>query len=97
MRAGRPGSFQTFEAFYDAVKAQIKYAIDEAHANLLICEKLLAEQFNLPTFTVLLEGALEKWGRRHRRRGKAQCGANHEHVWVRHHGGLGGRDQKGGL
>lgn len=58
--SGAPGSFQTFEAFYDAVKAQIKYAIDEAHANLLICEKLLAEQFNLPAFTVLLEGALEK-------------------------------------
>ena len=58
--SGAPGSFQTFEAFYDAVKAQIKYAIDEAHANLLICEKLLAEQFNLPTFTVLLEVALEK-------------------------------------
>lgn len=58
--SGAPGSFQTFEAFYDAVKAQIKYAIDEAHANLLICEKLLAEQFNLPTFTVLLEGAPEK-------------------------------------
>ena len=58
--SGAPGSFQTFEAFYDAVKAQIKYAIDEAHANLLICEKLLAEQFNLPTFPVLLEGALEK-------------------------------------
>ena len=58
--SGAPGSFQTFEAFYDAVKAQIKYAIDEAHANLLICEMLLAEQFNLPTFTVLLEGALEK-------------------------------------
>lgn len=58
--SGAPGSFQTFEAFYDAVKAQIKYAIDEAHANLLIWEKLLAEQFNLPTFTVLLEGALEK-------------------------------------
>ena len=58
--SGAPGSFQTCEAFYDAVKAQIKYAIDEAHANLLICEKLLAEQFNLPTFTVLLEGALEK-------------------------------------
>lgn len=28
--SGAPGSFQTFEAFYDAVKAQIKYAIDEA-------------------------------------------------------------------
>ena len=58
--SGAPGSFQTVEAFYVAVKAQIKYAIVEAHANLLICEKLLAEQFNLPTFTVLLEGALEK-------------------------------------
>lgn len=94
--SGAPGSFQTFEAFYDAVKAQIKYAIDEAHANLLICEKLLAEQFNLPTFTVLLEGRWRR-GRTHRRRGQGQCGAHHEHVWVRHHGGLGGRDQKGGL
>ena len=58
--SGDPASFQTFDEFYAAVKAQVKYAIDEAHANLLICEKLLAEQFNLPTFTVLLEGALEK-------------------------------------
>ncbi len=58
--SGEPESFQTFEGFYGAVKAQIKYAIDEAHANLLICEKLLAEQFSLPTFTVLLEGALEQ-------------------------------------
>lgn len=32
----------------------------EAHANLIICEKLLAEQFNLPTFTMLLDGALER-------------------------------------
>ena len=57
---GAPESFETFDQFYEAVKAQIKYAIDEAHANLLVCEKLLAEQFNLPTFTVLLDGALEK-------------------------------------
>ena len=58
--SGAPETFETFDQFYAAVKAQIKYAIDEAHANLLVCEKLLAEQFNLPTFTVLLEGALEK-------------------------------------
>lgn len=58
--SGAPDSFQTFEEFYDAVKAQVKYAIEEAHANLMVCEKLLAEQFNLPTFTILLEGALEK-------------------------------------
>ena len=58
--SGAPETFETFDQFYAAVKAQIKYASDEAHANLLVCEKLLAEQFNLPTFTVLLEGALEK-------------------------------------
>lgn len=58
--SGAPDSFQTFEEFYEAVKGQVKYAIEEAHANLVICEKLLAEQFNLPTFTILLDGALEK-------------------------------------
>lgn len=59
-QSGEAENFQTFADFYQAVKGQIKFAIDEAHANLLICEKLLAEQFNLPTFTVLLDGALEK-------------------------------------
>ncbi len=58
--SGAPDSFNTFEDFYTAVKGQVKYAIDSAHANLIICEKLLAEQFNLPTFTMLLSGALEK-------------------------------------
>ena len=58
--SGAPESFQSFDAFYEAVKGQVKYAIDECHANLLICEKLLAEQFNLPTFTILLDGALER-------------------------------------
>ena len=33
---GAPESFETFDQFYEAVKAQIKYAIDEAHANLLV-------------------------------------------------------------
>lgn len=57
---GAPDSFKTFDEFYAAVKAQVKYAIEECHSNLVICEKLLAEQFNLPTFTVLLDGALAK-------------------------------------
>ena len=39
--SGAPETFETFDQFYAAVKAQIKYAIDEAHANLLVCEKLL--------------------------------------------------------
>ena len=58
--SGAPSSLTSFEAFYEAVKAQIQYAVKECHANLIICEKLLAEQFMLPTFTILLEGALQK-------------------------------------
>ncbi len=58
--SGAPDSFKSFDEFYAAVKDQVKYAIEECHSNLIICEKLLAEQFNLPTFTVLLNGALEK-------------------------------------
>ena len=58
--SGAPETLKTWDDFYDAVKGQIRYAINEAHANLIICEKLLAEQFNLPTFTMLLTGALER-------------------------------------
>lgn len=58
--SGAPETLTTWEDFYAAVKGQIKYAIEEAHANLIICEKLLAEQFNLPTFTMLISGALER-------------------------------------
>lgn len=58
--SGAPETLLTWEDFFAAVKAQIRYAIEEAHANLIICEKLLAEQFSLPTFTMLLTGALEQ-------------------------------------
>ena len=95
--SGDPASFATFDQFYAAVKAQIKYAIEEAHANLLVCEKLLAEQFNLPTFTVLLEGALEKAKDATAGGGQGQRRPHHEHVRLRHHGGLRGRHQEGDL
>lgn len=58
--SGKPETFETFDKFYEAVKGQVSYAIKEAHANLVICEKLLAEQFNLPTFTMLLDGAMDR-------------------------------------
>lgn len=58
--SGAPEALKTFDAFYAAVKGQMEYVIKEAHANLIICEKLLAEQFGLPTFTMLLDGALER-------------------------------------
>lgn len=58
--SGATEDLKTFDDYYAAVKGQMKYAINECHANLLICEKLLAEQFNLPTFTMMCSGALEK-------------------------------------
>lgn len=59
-QSGAPETLKTFDQFLAAVKGQMEYAIKEAHANLVICEKLLAEQFNLPTFTMLLDGAIDR-------------------------------------
>ena len=58
--SGAPELFDTYEKFEKVCLDQIEYAIKECHSNLVIVEKLLAEQFNLPTFTMLLDGALEK-------------------------------------
>lgn len=58
--SGAPETLDTFDKFYAAVKGQIEFAIKECHSALVVCEKILAEQFNLPTFTMLLEGAIEK-------------------------------------
>lgn len=58
--SGAPEELDTWEKFYAAVKGQITYAIKEAHANLIIVEKILSEQFQLPTFTLMLDGALER-------------------------------------
>ncbi len=58
--SGAPETLTSFDSFYEAVKAQVSYAIKQCHANLIIVEKLLAEQFNLPTFTMLLDGALDR-------------------------------------
>ena len=58
--SGAPELCDTYEKFEKVCLDQIEYAIKECHSNLIIVEKLLAEQFNLPTFTMLLDGALEK-------------------------------------
>ncbi|MBR6444416.1 MAG: hypothetical protein IKS63_03175 [Firmicutes bacterium] len=52
--------YTTFEKFYKAVKDQIEFAIKEAHRDSVIVEKIFAEQFQLPTYTLLLRGAVER-------------------------------------
>lgn len=59
-QSGEPETLDTWEKFKQVCLDHVSYAIKEAHSNLIIVEKLLAEQFNLPTFTMLLTGALEK-------------------------------------
>lgn len=57
---GLISQYTTFESFYKAVKDQIEYAIKEAHYDAIIAEKILAEQFQLPTFTLFLRDAVER-------------------------------------
>jgi len=58
--SGDLAQYKTFDDFYKAVKAQVEWAIKKAHHNAIIAEKILAEQFQLPTYTLLLRGAVEK-------------------------------------
>lgn len=57
---GDPRTFKTFEEFYDAVMRQFKYQIDECHAHLLVAEKITAEEHQMPLFTMMATGAIEK-------------------------------------
>ena len=58
--SGSLAQFKTFDDFYQAVKGQMEWAIKKAHSSAIIAEKILAEQFQLPTYTLLLRGAVEK-------------------------------------
>lgn len=58
--SGEPETLDTYEKFEQACLDQITYAIKECQSNLIIVDKLLGEQFNLPTFTMLLDGAIER-------------------------------------
>ena len=57
---GPISNLKTFDDFLIAVKGQIEFAIKEAHQNMIIAEKIIMEQFQLPTFTLTLRGAVEK-------------------------------------
>lgn len=58
--SGDLSQYKTYDDFLKAVKGQIEWAIKTAHKNAIIAEKLLAEQFQLPTYTLLTRGAVEK-------------------------------------
>lgn len=57
---GELDMFKTYEDFKDAVKTQIGYGIKNVHDGAIIIEKIYSEKFQLPLFTCLLTGAIEK-------------------------------------
>lgn len=59
-KTGDPRNFQSFEELMGAVKAQLKYQVTQCHAELLVAEKIHAEEFQLPTYTILARGTIEK-------------------------------------
>lgn len=58
--SGDLSQYKTYEDYKNAVKDQVEWAIKNAHRLAIIGEKILAEQFQLPTYTLLLRGAVEK-------------------------------------
>jgi choline trimethylamine-lyase len=57
---GDLSQYKTYGDFFKAVKSQVEWGIKTAHKNAIIAEKILMEQFQLPTYTLLLRGAVEK-------------------------------------
>lgn len=57
---GDPRHFKTFDEFMAAAKTQLEYAIKEVHAHMIVAEKLISEQHQLPTFSILSRGCIEK-------------------------------------
>lgn len=58
-RTGDPLTFDTFDKLYDAVVDQFRYQTDLCHAHMLVIEKLIAEEHQMPLSSMLLTGSIE--------------------------------------
>lgn len=59
LQTGDPTQFKTFEELYDAVIRQFHYQTDLCHAHMLVIEKIIAEEHQMPLSSMLLVGAME--------------------------------------
>ncbi len=57
---GDPRTFKTFDEFMQATQKQLEYAIKEVHAHMIVAEKMIAEQHQLPLFSIHSQGCIEK-------------------------------------
>ena len=58
--SGDPLTFKTFDEFYEAFMRQYRYQIDLCHEHMLVAEKILMEEHQMPLFTMMLTDAVEK-------------------------------------
>ena len=58
--SGDPRTFQTFEEFYEAFMKQYKHMINLCWEHLLVAEKILGEECQMPLFTMMSTEAIEK-------------------------------------
>jgi len=54
-KTGDPRGFKTFEEFFNAFKVQLAYAIKEAHAHMIVGEKIRSEEHFKPVYTLLTQ------------------------------------------
>ena len=58
--SGDPLTFKTFEEFYDAFMRQYKYQINLCQEHMLVAERILAQEHQMPLFTMMTTDAIEK-------------------------------------
>lgn len=58
--SGDPHTFKTFDEFYEAFMRQYKYQINLCQEHMLVAERLLAEEHQMPLFTMMATNAIEK-------------------------------------
>ena len=60
LKTGDPADFATFDEFFDAVKAQVKYLCDEACRMANKSQELMSKCFASPYRSIAIEGCIEK-------------------------------------
>lgn len=58
--SGDPVGFETFDDFYAAVMRQFRYQINLCHEHMLVAERILTEEHQMPLFTMMTTDAIEK-------------------------------------
>jgi formate C-acetyltransferase len=57
-QTGDPTTFKTYEDFKQAIITQFEYHLKEVHAHMIVAEKIISEQYQIPLFSTLCKDCL---------------------------------------